>query len=70
MGAGVNIRVYTAQKEVNICLAEVPSFTIEEIYTNIQYVKAHKVQKIQNPRVSKSSSSTDSPPSTKYILEK
>jgi len=33
--------VYTAQKEVNICLAEVPALTIEEVYTNIPYVKTH-----------------------------
>ena len=39
MGAGVNIRVYTAQKEVNICLAEVPSFTIEVVYIYILYIK-------------------------------
>ena len=70
MYAVVHIGVYTAQKEVNVCLAEVHPFTIEMVYTNILYAKAHKIQKDQNPRVSKSSPSTDSSPSTKYILEK
>ena len=35
MYAGVHRRVYTAQKEVNVCLAEIPHFTIEVIYTYI-----------------------------------
>ena len=33
--------VYMRQKEVNICLAESPPFTIDVVYTNIQYAKAH-----------------------------
>ena len=36
---GVHIGVYTAQKEVNICLAEVPSLTIEVVYIYILYIK-------------------------------
>ena len=39
--AGVHIRVATAQKEVDVCLAEIHPFTIEVVYTNIQYAKAH-----------------------------
>ena len=70
MYADVHIGVDMRQKEVNVCLAEVHPFTIEMVYTNILYAKAHKIQKDQNPRVSKSSPSTDSSPSTKYILEK
>ena len=70
MYAVVHIGVYTAQKEVNVCLTEVHPFTIEIVYTNILHAKAHLTPKNQNPRFLKSSSSTDSSSSTKYILEK
>jgi len=66
--ADVHIRVDTAQKEVNVYLAEVHPFTIEMVYTNILYAKAHLAQKDQNPRFSKSSSSMDFLLSTKYIF--
>ena len=46
---GVHIRVYTAQKEVNICLAEVPSLTIEVVYTYIPYPKTPKPQNTKTP---------------------
>jgi len=36
MYADVHIRVDTAQKEVNVCLAEVHLFTIDVVYTYIQ----------------------------------
>ena len=68
MYADVHIRVYTAQKEVNVCLAEVHPFTIEMVYTNILYAKTHLAQKGQNPKFLKSSPSTDSSSSTKYIF--
>jgi len=66
--ADVHIRVDMRQKEVNVCLAEVHPFTIEMVYTNILYTKAHLTQKDQNPKVSKSSPSTDSSSSTRYIF--
>ena len=70
MYADVRRCVDMRQKEVNVCLAEVHPFTIDVVYTNILYAKAHLIQKIQNPKDPKSSSSTDSSSSTKYILEK
>ena len=45
MYAVVHIGVDTAQKEVNVCLAEVHPFTIEMVYTNILHAKAHLTQK-------------------------
>ena len=45
MYADVHIRVDIAQKEVNVCLAEVHPFTIEMVYTNILYTKAHLAPK-------------------------
>ena len=60
MYADVHIRVDTAQKKVNVFIAEVHPFTIDVVYTYILYAKAHLTQKDQNPRFSKSSLPTDS----------
>lgn len=70
MYADVHIGVDMRQKEVNVCVAEVHPFTIDVVYTYILYAKAHLTPKDQNPKVSKSSPSTNSSPSTRYILEK
>jgi hypothetical protein len=68
MYADVHIRVDIAQKKVNVFITEVHPFTIEVVYTYILYAKAHLTQKGQNPRFSKSSPSTGSSSSTKYIF--
>ena len=68
MYADVHIRVDTAQKEVNVFIAEVHPFTIDIVYIYILYIKVHLTQKDQNPRFLKSSSSTDSSLLTKYIF--
>ena len=39
MYAVVHIGVYTVQKKVNVCLAEVHPFTIDVVYTYILYTK-------------------------------
>ena len=58
--ADVHIRVDTAQKEVNVFIAEVHPFTIDVVYTYILHAKVHLAQKNQNPRFSKSSLPTES----------
>jgi len=68
MYADVHIRVDIAQKKVNMCLTRTYPFTIEMVYTNILHTKAHLTPKNQNPKVLKSSPSTDSSSSTKYIF--
>ena len=45
MYAVVHIGVDTAQKKVNVCLAEVHPFTIDVVYTYILYTKAHLAPK-------------------------
>ena len=68
MYADVHIRVDTAQKKVNVFIAEVHLFTIDVVYTYILYIKAHLTPKDQNPKFSKSSLPTDFSSSTKYIF--
>ena len=68
MYADVHIRVDTAQKKVNVCLAEPYPFTIDVVYTYILYAKAHLTQKDQNSKFSKSSLPTDFSLLTKYIF--
>ena len=52
MYADVNIRVYIAQKEVDICSTQTYPFTIEIVCTYILYIKVHLTQKKQSKHLS------------------